>query len=163
MHVQQPPGHEIRGYEDKVYKLKKTLYRLKKAPRAWYNIIDSYMMENGFKRNTSEPTLYTKINEQGQILIVYLNVDDLIFTGNLSIDMFKYAKDILKRFRLINHTPVSTPMVVGTKLNREDTEKSFDSNIFRKLVGSLMYLKITRPDIMYGVSLISRFMDSPKN
>ena len=74
----------------------------------------------------------------------------------------KYAKDILKRFRLINCCPVSTPVVVGTKLNREATEKDFDSTIFRRLVCSLMYLTTTRPDIMYGVSLISRFMDSPK-
>ena len=123
-------------------------------------------MENGFKRSTSEPTLYTKINEQGQILIVCLYVDDLIFTSNLSIDMFKTtmkrefemtnlglmkyflgievtqndkgifacqskdAKDILKRFRLIICSPVSTLIVEGAKLNREDTKKGFDSTIF---------------------------------
>ena len=69
----------------------------------------------------------------------------------------------MKRFRLINCSPISTPVVVGTKLNRENTEKGFDSTIFRRLVGSLMYLTTTRPDIMYGVSLISRFMESPKN
>ena len=89
VYVQQPPRYEIRGHEDKVYKLKKELYGLKQAPRDQYNRIDSYMMENGFKRSTSEPTLYTKINEQGQILIVCVYVDDLIFTSNLSIDMFK--------------------------------------------------------------------------
>ena len=89
LYVQQAPGYEIRGHEDKFYKLKKELYGLKQAPRDQYNRIDSYMMENGFKRSTSEPTLYTKINEQGQILIVCLYVDDLIFTDNLSIDMFK--------------------------------------------------------------------------
>ena len=49
------------------------------------------MMENGFKGSTSEPTLYTKINEQGHILIVCLYLDDLIFTGNLCIDMSKLA------------------------------------------------------------------------
>ena len=89
LYVQQAPGYEIRGHEDKVYKLKKALYGQKQAPKAWYRRIDSYMMENGFKRSTSEPTLYTKINEQGQILIVCLYVDDLNFTSNLSIDMFK--------------------------------------------------------------------------
>ena len=58
------------------------------------------MMENGFKRSTGEPTLYTKINEQGQILIVCLYVDDLIFTGNLSIDMFKSA--MKREFEMID-------------------------------------------------------------
>jgi hypothetical protein len=199
VYVQQPPGYEVRGQEDKVYRLKKALYGLKQAPRAWYSRIDSYMIKNEFIRSTSEPTLYTKVNEQGQILIVCLYVDDLIYTGNLSIDMFKsamkkefemtdlglmnyflgievtqndkgificqskYARDVLKRFRMINCSPVSTPVAVGTKLSREQNEMDFDSTIFRKLVGSLMYLTATRPDIMYGVSLISRFMDTPKN
>ena len=72
VYVQQPPRYEIRGHEDKVYKLKKALYGLKQAPRAWYSRIDSYMMENGFKRSTTEPILHTKINEQGQILIACL-------------------------------------------------------------------------------------------
>ena len=54
-------------------------------------------------------------------------------------------------------------MVVDIKLNREDTKKNFDSTIFRRLVGSFMYLTTTRPDIMYGVGLIYRFMESPKN
>jgi hypothetical protein len=62
---------------------------LKQAPRAWYSRIDSYMIKNEFIRSTSEPTLYTKVNEQGQILIVCLYVDDLIYTSNLTIDMFK--------------------------------------------------------------------------
>jgi hypothetical protein len=162
-------------------------------------MINSYMIKNEFIRSTSEPTLYTKVNEEGQILIVFLYVDDLIYEGNLSIDMFKstmkkelemidlglmkyflgievtqndkgificqskYAKDVLKRFRMINYNLVSKPVAVGTKLSREKNETDFDSTIFRKLVGSLMYLTATSPDIMYGASLIFRFMDTPKN
>ena len=52
---------------------------------------------------------------------------------------------------------------MGTKLSRKYDETEFDITQFRKLVGSLMYLTTTRPDIMYAVSVISRFMDSPKN
>ena len=80
--------------------MRKVLYGLKQAPRAWYSRIDSYMIKNGFNRSTSEPTLYTKINKEGQILIVYLYVADLIFTGNLSIDMFKSA--MKKEFEMID-------------------------------------------------------------
>jgi hypothetical protein len=199
VYVKKPPRYEVKGQEVKVYRLKKELYGLKKAPRAWYSSINSYTIKNEFIRSTSEPTLYTKVNEQGQILIVCIYVDDLIYTGNLSIDMFKstmkkefemtdlglmnyflgievtqndkgificqskYAKDVLKRFRMINCNPVSTPVEVGTKLSREQNEMDFDSTIFRKLVGSLMYLTATRSNIMYGVSLISRSMDRPKN
>ncbi|XP_059064826.1 secreted RxLR effector protein 161-like [Cryptomeria japonica] len=64
---------------------------------------------------------------------------------------------------MINYSPTSTPLVVGTKLSIEDNETDFDSSLFRKLVGCLMHFSATRPDIMYGVSLISRFMDLPKN
>ncbi|XP_059066248.1 secreted RxLR effector protein 161-like [Cryptomeria japonica] len=75
----------------------------------------------------------------------------------------KYAKDVLKRFTMINCSPASTPVATGTKLSREEKGFNFDTTILRKLVGSLMYLTATRSDIMYGVSLKTRFMDSPKN
>ena len=81
VYVEQPPGYEIEGQEHKVCKLKKALYRLKQAPRAWYSRIDAYLIENGFEKCDGERTLYIKEND-GKILIVVLYVDDLIFTGN---------------------------------------------------------------------------------
>ena len=72
-----------------MYRLKKALYGLKQAPRAWYSRIDSYLIENGFHRSESEPTLYTKVDEQGKMLIVFLYVDDLIFTSDYGIADFK--------------------------------------------------------------------------
>ena len=72
-----------------MYWIKKTLYGLKQAPRAWYSRIDSYLTENGFHRSESELMLYTKVNEQGNMLIVFLYVDNLIFTGDLCIKDFK--------------------------------------------------------------------------
>ena len=82
VYVEQPTGYVIPGVEDKVYRLKKALYGLKQAPRAWYKKIDSYFIENGFQRCPFEHTLYIKFIEPGDILIVCLYVDDLIFTGN---------------------------------------------------------------------------------
>ena len=82
-------GYEVLGKEHKVYRLKNTLYGLKQAPRAWYSRIDSYLTENGFHRSESDPTLYTKLNEQGNMLIVFLYVDDLIFTVDFSIKEFR--------------------------------------------------------------------------
>ena len=77
------------GEEHKVYKLKKVLYRLKKAPRAQYKRIDSYFVNNGFSKCVYEPSLYIKVSNEREILIVFLFVDDLIFTGNISINNFK--------------------------------------------------------------------------
>lgn len=199
VYVQQLKGYEVRGHEDKVYRLKKALYGLKQAPRAWYSRIDAYMIENGFKRFSNEPTLYIKKNKQGHIFIVCLYIDDLICIGDLSIDMFKsamkkefemtdlglmryflgievvqndkvififqtkYAKDVLKSFRMVNCKLASTPISTGSRLCKDDKRSKVNSTIFKRYVGSLMYLTTTRPDIMYGVSLISRFMDSPKD
>ena len=72
-----------------MYRLKKALYGLKKAPRAWYSCIDSYLIENGFHRSESEPTLYTKVNEKANMLIVCLYVDDLLFIGAFGIKEFR--------------------------------------------------------------------------
>ena len=76
-----------------MYRLKKALYGLRKAPRAWYNCIDSYLTENGFRKSESEPTLYTKFNEQGNMLIFFLYVYDLIFTGDFGIKEFRIVME----------------------------------------------------------------------
>jgi hypothetical protein len=91
VYVDQPPGFEVKEKPTKVYRLKKSLYGLKQAPRAWYNIIDTYLIKSGFNRSQNEPTLYTKTDQQGKIMIVCLYVDDMIYTGNLELTSFKHA------------------------------------------------------------------------
>ena len=73
--------YEKAGQEHKVYILKKSLYGLNQAPRAWYSRIDAYLLENGFEKCEGEPTLYIK-EKDGKMLIVVLYVDDVIFIGN---------------------------------------------------------------------------------
>ena len=51
---------------------------------------------------------------------------------------------------------------MGLKLSKDDSSKDFDPSLYKSIVGSLMYLTATRPDIMHVVSLISRFMERPK-
>lgn len=58
MFVEQPQRFIVKGKEEKVYKLKKTLYKLKQAPRAWYSQIDGYFAEKDFKRiKVSQPCM----------------------------------------------------------------------------------------------------------
>ena len=81
IYVEQLEGFQVSGCEDKVYKLHKALYGLKRAPRAWYSRIDAYLLQQGFKRSESEATLYVlKVQEEVQ-LIVSLYVDDLLVIG----------------------------------------------------------------------------------
>ena len=56
-----------------------------------------------------------------------------------------------------------TLVTTGLKLSEDDDGSTVDPTLFKRLFGILMYLTETRPDIMYGVSLISRFMESPKD
>jgi hypothetical protein len=86
-----PPRFEVREQQTKVYRLKKALYGLKQAPRAWYNKINTYLIKSGFNRIQNEPTLYTKTNQHGKILIVCLYVDDMIYTKNIELTSFKHA------------------------------------------------------------------------
>ena len=66
IYVSQPKGFIEEGKEDKVYRLKKALYELKQAPRAWYNKIDSYLIHQGFMRSMRETTLYVKIGDNSR-------------------------------------------------------------------------------------------------
>ena len=100
VYVDQPQSFVIKGEEDKVYKLRKALYGLKQAPRAWYSQIDGYFNEKGFKRSLSEPTLYVKKNEAGDILIAAIYVDDLLFTGNNESMIKEFKSEMLKRYEM---------------------------------------------------------------
>ena len=91
VYVRQPPGYEVDGQEDKVQILKKALYGLKQEPRSWQRRIVEYLNSEGFIRSPSEPMLYTNLNQEGKILIVFLYVADLIFTRDLSVDELKKA------------------------------------------------------------------------
>jgi len=199
VYVRQPEGFIREGEEEKVYKLRKALYGLKQAPRAWYSRIEAYFLKEEFERCPSEHTLFTK-TRVGNILIVSLYVDDLIFTGSdkAMCDEFKksmmlefemsdlgkmkhflgievkqsdggificqrrYAREVLARFGMDESNAVKNPIVPGTKLTKDENGEKVDETMFKQLVGSLMYLTVTRPDLMYGVCLISRFMSNPR-
>jgi len=75
---------------------------------------------------------------------------------------FLYASDILKRFNMDKAKPILTPIEEKLKLTKDGTGDFVDATYFRKLIGSLRYLTSTRPDITYGVELISRFMEFPR-
>jgi hypothetical protein len=81
VYIEQPQGFEISGKESHVCRLKKSLYGLKKAPRAWYNSeIDGYMQSMGFSKRETNSNLYC-IFVQKDILILALYVDELFLIG----------------------------------------------------------------------------------
>ncbi|WZZ37877.1 hypothetical protein YC2023_034136 [Brassica napus] len=196
--VEQPLGFEVRDAANKVYKLRKALYGLRQAPRAWYSRIEGYFMKEGFKKCYCEHTLFVKVKE-GSILIVSLYVDDLIYTGNsyellnefresmkkefamtdlgkmkfflgvevvqdeqgIFITQKKYAEDVLMKFEMSECNSVKNPMIPGQKLTKKGAGSAIDPTRFKQLVGSLRYLTATRPDLMFSVNLVSRYMEEP--
>lgn len=198
VYVDQPQGFVKLGEEDKVYRLKKALYRLKQAPRAWFSRIESYFKREGFEKSNYDHTLFLKKIE-GKILVVSLYVDDLILTGNdlemcvefkssmqnefemtdmgkmkfflgvevdqredgIHISQKKYAKEVLERFNMQDCNSVKNPIVPGTVISTHGSREE-DATAYKQLVGCLMYLTVTRPDLMFVVCLISRFMADPK-
>ncbi|KAL8101792.1 hypothetical protein AgCh_033621 [Apium graveolens] len=85
VYLEQPRGYEVQGQEHKVYKLKKAIYGLRQASRAWFSKIGSYFMSEGFERCLSDSTLFTKGSGDRSFLVVSVYVDDLVFTGNKNI------------------------------------------------------------------------------
>ncbi|CAL9029386.1 unnamed protein product [Prunus brigantina] len=77
------------------------------------------------------------------------------------IHQSKYAKSLLVKFGLEDCKPVSIPLPTGERLKKVDGSDLADEGLYRKIVGSLLYLTTTRPDLMYAASLLSRFMTSP--
>ncbi|XP_051135003.1 uncharacterized mitochondrial protein AtMg00810-like [Andrographis paniculata] len=81
--------------------------------------------------------------------------------GSIFISQDKYAANMLKKFRMENCKPAATPIALIERLKFDDGAEKFDPSIYRSLVGSLIYLTHSRPDILHVVSLISRFMSNP--
>nr|GEV24001.1 hypothetical protein [Tanacetum cinerariifolium] len=94
VYVCQPPGFEDPDHPDKVYKVVKALYGLHQAPRAWYETLANYLLENGFHRGKLDQTLFIK-KQKGDILLVQIYVDDIIF-GATHKDLCKSFKKLMK-------------------------------------------------------------------
>jgi hypothetical protein len=82
-------------------------------------------------------------------------------TDSIFISQQKYTTNILKKFKMLNCKRVDTPLAMNTKLSKEDEDQPTNEKEYRSLVGSLLYLTATRPDLMYAASLLSRFMTNP--
>ncbi|KAI3735684.1 hypothetical protein L6452_15192 [Arctium lappa] len=199
VYVCQPPGFENPSYPDRVYKLKKALYGLHQAPRAWYDTLSSYLLENGFERGVIDKTLFIK-RKKKDILLVQIYVDDIIFgstrdnmckefeelmhqrfkmssmgeltfflglqvqqkSDGIFICQSKYVQDILTKFGFSDSKPAITPMETHKQITADLEGEDMDVHHYRSMIGSLMYLTASRPDIMFPVCVCARFQVRPK-
>jgi hypothetical protein len=78
------------------------------------------------------------------------------------ISQEKYLKEMLKKFQMEDSSLVSTPMVVGCKLSKDDISLDVDQRTYRSMIGSLLYITTSRPDIMQVVGMVGRYQSAPK-
>jgi hypothetical protein len=78
VYMEQPPDFKSEGYPNHVYKLHKTLYELKKAPRAWYECLTKFLIKNGFMIGKTDSTLFTRKMDK-HLFVCQIYVDDIIF------------------------------------------------------------------------------------
>ena len=97
------------------------------------------------------------------LLKFFLGIEVQHSESGIFISKSKYASAFLKRFNMSNCKTAATPIIKCLKLRKDDDGSTVDPMLFKRIVRNLMYLREKILDIMYGVSLISRFMESPKD
>nr|GEW44992.1 hypothetical protein [Tanacetum cinerariifolium] len=128
VYVCQPEGFVDLDHLTHVYRLKKALYGLKQAPRAWYDTLSRFLLDNNFSKG--------------------LQVSQS--SGGIFINQSKFALEILKKFRMDSYDSVDTPMVDRLKVNEDLSGIPVNQTRFRSMVGSLMYLTASRPDLVFA-------------
>ncbi|GJU18608.1 putative ribonuclease H-like domain-containing protein [Tanacetum coccineum] len=168
VYVCQPPSSKDPQFPDKVYKVEKPLYGLHQAPRAWYETLSTYLLENGFRRGIIDKTLFIKKDKYDILLVQMSSMGELIFFLGLQrmqkydgifISQVKYVADILKKFDFVTVKIGSTPIETNKAFLKDEEAEDVDVHLYRSMIGSLMYLTASRPDIMFAVCVCAR--DSP--
>ncbi|GJS13182.1 putative ribonuclease H-like domain-containing protein [Tanacetum coccineum] len=99
VYVCQPLGFEDPQFPDKVYKVEKALYGLHQAHRAWYETLYTYLLENKFRRGIIDKTLFIK-KDKGDILLVQVHVDDIIFGSTKKSLCIEFESLMHKKFQM---------------------------------------------------------------
>nr|GEW00754.1 putative ribonuclease H-like domain-containing protein [Tanacetum cinerariifolium] len=142
VYVCQPEGFIDADHPSHVFKLKKALYGLKQAPRAWYDELSTFLLQNHFFKGTTDPTLFIR-----------RFVDDILVSN--------YVLEILKIYEMKSCDPIGTPMEIKDKLDLDQNRTPVDATKYRSMIGSLMYLKSSRQDIVNATCLCARYQAKP--
>ncbi|KAJ9553894.1 hypothetical protein OSB04_017939 [Centaurea solstitialis] len=170
VYVSQPPGFEDPKYPDKVYKLRKALYGLHQAPRAWYDTLSPYLLENKFERDdiifgSTRDDMCKEIEELMHKKFKMCSIGELTFFLGLQVkqkadgifmNQAKYVASMLQKFGMNDAKSASTPMETHKHLNADVEGEEVDVHNYRSMIGSLMYVTASRPYIMFAVCVCAR-------
>ncbi|GJZ47846.1 retrovirus-related pol polyprotein from transposon TNT 1-94 [Tanacetum coccineum] len=135
VYVSQPEGFIDSEFPNHVYRLKKALYGLKQAPRAWYDKLSSFLIEHGFNKVHQSPR-------------------------GIFISQSQYAIELLKKHGLDECVSMSTPMATE-RLDADLQGTPTDQTTYRRMIGGLMYLTASRPDIAFATFVCARYQARP--
>nr|GEX99152.1 uncharacterized mitochondrial protein AtMg00810-like [Tanacetum cinerariifolium] len=186
VYVGQPPGFVSKQYPDHVYALDKALYGLKQAPHECFQkgsidttlfikkkgkhimLIQIYVDDiifgsTNLKYCTKFSDLMVKRFEMSMMgeMKLFLSLQVNQFSNGIFINQSKYIMDILKRFGVEYCDTVRTPMVEQAKLKLDLVGIPVDHTDYRSMIGSLMYVTSSRPDIMFATCMCERYQDNP--
>ncbi|RVW88304.1 Retrovirus-related Pol polyprotein from transposon RE1 [Vitis vinifera] len=169
VYMEQPPGFVAQGESGLVCRLRRSLYGLKQSPRAWFGRFSSVVQEFGMLRSSDQDGIqklkqhlftHFQTKDLGK-LKYFLGIEIAQSSSGVVLSQRKYALDILEETGMLDCKPVDTPMDPNVKLVPGQGEPLGDPGRYRRLVGKLNYLTITRPDISFPVSVVSQFLQSP--
>ncbi|GJU26233.1 ribonuclease H-like domain-containing protein [Tanacetum coccineum] len=165
VYVSQPPGFVDPKFPKKVYKVVKALYGLHQAPRAWYATLSNFLVESGYRRGTIDKTLFIK-KDKKDIMLVQAYVDDIIFGSTKKSWCDEFEALMKSRFQMsymgeltffLRLQTTSTLIETHKPLVKDEEAADVDVHLYRSMIGSLMYLTASRPDIMFAVYACSKF------
>nr|GEV61493.1 uncharacterized mitochondrial protein AtMg00810-like [Tanacetum cinerariifolium] len=172
VYVCQPPKFEDPDFLVRVYKVEKALYGLHQALRAWHKgnilLVQVYVDDiifNSTKKelcNTFERLMHEKfqMSSIGE-LTFFLGLQVKQKKDDIFISQDKYVAEYLKKFRFTEVKTASTPMETQKPLLKDKDCKEVDVYMYRSMIGSLMYLTSSRPDIMFAVCACARYQVNP--
>nr|GEU79340.1 putative reverse transcriptase domain-containing protein [Tanacetum cinerariifolium] len=152
VYVSQPDRFMDPDNPNHVYKLKKALYGLKQAPHAWYDMLSSFLISHDFSKGSVDPTLFIRRNRNDLLLISQSH-------KGIFINQSKYALESVKKYGFESCDPVDTPMVEESKLDEDKEGKAVDPSHYRGMIGTLLYLIASRPDLQFAICMCARDAD----
>ncbi|GJW15062.1 retrovirus-related pol polyprotein from transposon TNT 1-94 [Tanacetum coccineum] len=117
------------------------------APRAWYDMLSSFLLSQKFSKGAVDPTLFTR--KEGKDLLVSQR------------HLYKPDKICFKTFGMDSSDLVNIPMVDRTKLDEDLQGTLVDATRYHGMIGSLMYLTSSRPDLVFVVCMCARYQAKP--
>ncbi|GJR26798.1 ribonuclease H-like domain-containing protein [Tanacetum coccineum] len=175
VYVMQPPGFQDPQFPHKVYKVVKAMYGLHQAPRAWkhkgeFLLVQVYVDDIIFGSSNLklcrefEALMHDKFKMECILgeLSFFLGLQVLQKKDGIFLSQDKYVGDILKKFGFSYLRSANTPMDRENPWGKDGTGKDVDLHLYRSMIGSLMYLTASRPDIMFSVCACARHQVTPK-